>query len=243
MGQLVNRMLAPLAIVALLLSSCAGTKPLAENQSAALTGILLPAQGILQVKAPAQGTVSGLYYAVGTLVSSHETIGIVTDSSRHQTSILALADGVLSQQLVKVGASVFPGENIAGILPTNSPISGIMFAPLNIGRSIKVGMPANVHPSVKSTAKYGSIVGSVASVSTSPLSRDGYENVVGDQTSLIDSLVKHGPYVEVIVALKRDKQTPSGYKWTLGSGPVASLMPGMLLRGTVLLGGAKHTAS
>ncbi len=199
------------------------------------TGILLPSQGVLDISSSVPGIVSSLPYGVGVQVAAQESIATVTDANGKQFSVNTQVDGTIVAQFVVPGTYVGAGVPIAEIFPANSPISGIMFVSATAGKSIAVGMQADVSPSTAPSAQYGTIVGTVASVSPLPLASNALEQLVGNRPGLLSQVGKLGSVLEVLVTMERDTSTLSGYKWTSGAGPPYPITPGTLLSGQVIL--------
>ncbi len=199
------------------------------------TGILLPSQGVIDLSSTVPGVVSSLPYGIGVQVAAQESVATVTEASGQQFSVNTQIDGIIVAQFVNPGTFVSAGEPIAEIFPLNSPISGVMFVSATQGKSIAVGMSADISPSTAPSAQYGTIVGTVAQVSPLPITTNALEQLVGNRPGLVNQVDKLGSVLEVLVTLSRNTRTLSGYQWTSGSGPPYPITPGTLLSGQVIL--------
>ena len=48
-----------------------------------------------------------------------------------------------------------------------------------------------------------------------------------------------GAPLEVVISLKRNPESPSGYAWTSGNGPDFPITPGTILSGSILVANQK----
>jgi hypothetical protein len=75
----------------------------------------------------------------------------------------------------------------------------------------------------------------VRSVSTLPATADRIELLVGGNGSLSEYFMGEGPVLEVTVALDENAANPTGYNWTIGSGPDSELLTGSLAEVSVVI--------
>jgi HlyD family secretion protein len=100
------------------------------------------------------------------------------------------------------------------------------------GKKVREGMVVQVSPSTVRREEYGFLLGSVSSVATVPSTEDGMMRILRNK-QLVQDLAKAGAPIEVEVALQTDPGTPSGYRWSSGTGPAVAISPSTLTQGQV----------
>ena len=219
------------AIAAAVIWSIAGSAPTTVSG----IGIILPASGVVEATALSQGTVTSLPIVTGIQVAEGQTIALLTSPTAGTSAVTAPIAGTIAQIYVTPGTFVGPGTPIAEMLPLESPMSALMFVGAGEGKSLQVGMRADISPSTASSSQYGSITGVVTDISPLPITQRGLVGLVGQRPGLISAVDDLGEPLEVTVTLQRNPNTPSGYAWTSGTGPSFDVTPGTLLSGTVLV--------
>ncbi len=97
---------------------------------------------------------------------------------------------------------IFDAAKAQGVHSLDAPVSGGDVGAKNAALSIMIGGDKDV----------------VASVAPAAASRDRLLSLLGDNQTLVDYVLSEGPVREVTVELT-PADTPSGFKWTIGSGP------------------------
>ncbi|MGB7479065.1 MAG: hypothetical protein WA924_01940 [Burkholderiaceae bacterium] len=146
--------------------------------------------------------------------------------------LVGLAWGLVATVPVKVqghGILVADGE------PGGGAVRAIMFVPNNEGRQVRAGMRAQVMPSTIRLQKDGFILGTVVKAARSPSRREALMRRL-DNAVLADELMRSGASVEIEVELEADPSTPSGYRWSSGTGPDVGIDAGTLARASVVVG-------
>ena len=95
-------------------------------------------------------------------------------------------------------------------------------------------MTIQVAPDAVERERYGSILGTVTSVSTFPVTKEGASSLVGN-TEVAELLVAQGPAIEVVAQLTRDDSTFSGYQWSSSQGPALQITSGTTSLGRVVI--------
>ena len=197
-------------------------------------GIILPANGVVNVTALDTGTLTTLPL-VGHRVKAGEQVATLTVRGHGTIPVTAPVTGMIDQELAARGDFVQPGTPIAEMLPSGAPLSGLLFVTTGEGKALKRGMQADISPSTAPSSQYGSITGTVDFVSPLPLTNLRLAALLGDRPGLIAQISQLGSPLEVAVTLHRDLRTPSGYAWTSGTGPGFRVTPGTPLTGTVVV--------
>jgi len=100
------------------------------------------------------------------------------------------------------------------------------------GKRIRPGMPVELNPAGILKEEYGSMVGTVRSVSMAPMGLEAIGSLLRNPR-LAENLGGRGDAFLVEVAPHLDARTPSGFKWTSRLGPQAQFGVGTLLSGQV----------
>jgi multidrug efflux pump subunit AcrA (membrane-fusion protein) len=198
-------------------------------------GIVLPASGVVNVTSLTPGTVTSLPIVTGIQVAQGQTVAVLATRGLGTTVVDAPVAGTIDQIYVTPGTFVGPGTPVAEMLPLGSPMSALMFVGAGEGKTIRIGMRADISPSTAPSSQYGSVSGVVTYVSPLPLTQQKVVALLGDRPGLIATVARLGAPLEVTVTLKRNPSTPSGFAWTSGTGPDFEVTPGTLLTGSVLV--------
>ncbi|MBT4107082.1 hypothetical protein OAI08_01155 [Gammaproteobacteria bacterium] len=186
---------------------------------------------------PIQATYSGYLEAVdldpGDEVFAGQVLGFVrpTDLSANGADIeahpiLSMHDGVVLEQTIASQGFVTAGQAI-GYLQKKSESSHLIvlsYFSERDGHKIRSGMPALVSPVTSAPEQDGSLIAQVAKVSAQPASFESVAALVG-WPDLATRLLGETPRIQVVLELRSDGATPTGYQWTSGQGsarPIAS---------------------
>lgn len=141
--------------------------------------------------------------------------------------IVSPAAGTVSEITTQMNATVTAGMKLAVVESGTAARKFIVHAymPIDQGKRVSVGMPAQVSPSSVDEQIYGSIRGQVSRVSLLPVSREGLLAVLGD-TALVNTMLAAGAPIEVEIALQSDPETKGGLRWTSATTPPTPVTPG-----------------
>jgi hypothetical protein len=98
------------------------------------------------------------------------------------------------------------------------------FIPIERGQQLQKGMKAYIKPADVDPQQYGSLVGSILSVSPSVATEQELYQLLGNH-ALISYFTDNQPVVIVTIEPIEDQSTKSGYKWTSGFGPPYTITP------------------
>ncbi|MDA8297033.1 MAG: HlyD family efflux transporter periplasmic adaptor subunit [Actinomycetota bacterium] len=218
-----------LAVGAALAWAIAGQAP----TTVSAVGVLLPSAGVIEVHSTATGVVSNMAVGVGVQVAAGQEIATVIGPNGKAMDVDSAVAGTIDEQFVSQGSFVGIGTPIAELLPSDSPLSGVMFVSGAAGKVVQVGMRVDVSPSTAPASQYGTIKGIVNFVSPLPVTQQNVVSLVGERQGLVGLVSKLGTALEVDVTLERNPNTASGYEWSSGSGPDFPITPGTILSGSV----------
>lgn len=144
--------------------------------------------------------------------------------------------GKVVELMVDAGSIVSPGSYILSIEreENNQKLEAIIYVSPDQGKKIKRGMEAKVSPSTVEVEKFGFIKGRVLQVSEYPATSQGMLNTLGTK-ELVSTFAQGLPPIAVRVRLSRDKETPSGFEWTSGTGPKLEVKSGTLCNSQIIV--------
>ncbi|MBE9138845.1 NHLP bacteriocin system secretion protein [Nodosilinea sp. LEGE 07088] len=147
------------------------------------------------------------------------------DNSRQ---VVSQYPGRILELMVSPGQVLQPGSKIANlnIERPSDQLVGVTYFPVEEGKKIQPGMAMQVTPQTVKRQRFGGIIGTVESVSSFPITREGAAAEVGNP-EVIDGLTgQQGSLMQVTSELEADANTVSGYKWSSSKGPELALSPG-----------------
>ena len=141
--------------------------------------------------------------------------------------IVAPVSGRVIEIKAQPGATLEPGESVLGIEMGQESLDVLFYVPPGDGKRIYAGMPVLVSPSAVTREEFGSMTGTVESLSEFPASLAGMEAVLKNR-ELAMSFSRNGPPYTGRVALTLDPSTVSGLAWTSPRAKDLAITPGTL---------------
>jgi len=196
------------------------------------SGVILCHGGYRVVATAHGGQLVGFRAAVGDAVIEHQVVARVRQYGPGQLPeqwVFSSCTGRVVEVMAKEGDVVGPGVPLLTVEPLNEPLEAVVFIPLAEAKQIRPSMSVRLSPSTSRPEEYGYLHGTVRSVGGFAATRAGMMYVLNND-GLVDSLRAQGPPEMIVIDLRRDRSTPSGYKWSTAAGP-----PGPVLGGTLCL--------
>ncbi len=147
--------------------------------------------------------------------------------------------GRVAEVLVSAGQVVQAGAKLLTIEaggPADGGLVSISYYPVKDGKQIRPGMRIQITPDTVERERFGGIYGTVTSVSPIPVTAEGAASTLGS-SELVRNLMPDGVFIEVEARLERDRNTPSGYRWTSSRGPDTRITQGLTHSSRVTLEG------
>jgi multidrug efflux pump subunit AcrA (membrane-fusion protein) len=201
-------------------------------------GYVVPEGGYVEVGAMTQGLVDSVDATPGQHVSAGEVLVRVNldDGDGSIETLTSPVDGVVVEVVALPGRVTEPGDPMVYLQADAVPLVVKGFIPATAAATVQVGMPVEVSPAdAPRRAQYGVILGTVTTVSPSPVTPERVAYVVGGNESVVDYFLGSGPVIEVTAELKEDPSSPSGYEWSIGQGPDVEIRAGTLSEVTVVV--------
>jgi HlyD family secretion protein len=155
------------------------------------------------------------------------TIGAMQSKVSIESTVVSTVSGKVVEIKVTKGTVVTPGTPILSLEHGEKQLEGIIYVSEGDGKKVRPGMKLDVVPSSVRREEFGSMVGTVQSVSEYPASAIGIMTVLGNE-QLVQRLMRNGAPYTVYVSLKSDAASVSGFAWTSGKGPSVPIVSGTL---------------
>lgn len=156
-------------------------------------------------------------------------LAALSDKLTKTSFITSNVTGTVEEVSIDVGDLVRFGTAAVTVEPDaddqEQGLTAGLLVPLNEGKKIRPGMKAIVEVSAVRKDVYGAVEARVRSIAAVPTTPEGLRRVLRNE-DLVRKLTATGPGYLAVVALDRDAQTPSGYRWTSSRGPDATLTVG-----------------
>lgn len=165
------------------------------------------------------------------------------NNARREMQALAGTLGRNSEVLSPIAGRVLEIKTSAGsVLAVGTPVvliedegaklEAVVYIPADQGKSVKPGLQVRVAPSTVKREEFGTMIGTVASVSEFPVTPQGMTAVLHNE-QLVKLFSHDGAPYAVAVALTPDETTASGYRWAVGRGPQVHLSSGTLAQAEI----------
>lgn len=146
--------------------------------------------------------------------------------------------GIITGQRLREGDIVQAGTALYDVRPESGSedLMAVIYVSALTGDKIKQGMTIQISPGAIDSSLYGSLVGTVMSVSEYPVTSERIVYWTGNK-EFANWVVQScgGAIMEVRVALTRDEGTPSGYLWTTILGSEEKIKSGMTCTSTAIV--------
>ncbi|CAN7420500.1 NHLP bacteriocin system secretion protein [Bradyrhizobium sp. LjRoot220] len=156
------------------------------------------------------------------------TAGLLTQN----TKIVSPVDGRVLEIKVSAGAVLAVGAPVVAIESEGQKLEALIYIPAERGKNVKLGMPVRIEPSTVKREEFGTMVGTVVTISDFPMTPQGMAAVLHNE-NLVSRFSKEGAAYAATVSLEPDPETVSGYRWAVGQGPPIRLSSGTLTRAEI----------
>jgi HlyD family secretion protein len=153
---------------------------------------------------------------------------------KEDVSILSPHAGRVLELAVARGDLVNPGTAVLNLEVVSEDLMAVIFVPASTGKQVQPGMAVRLSPSTVKREEYGYMLGRVSWVAEFPSTQRGMVRLLGNE-ALVAKLMAAGPPIQVNVALRRDRATPTGYRWSSSRGPSLKISSGTLADGSIVV--------
>jgi hypothetical protein len=140
------------------------------------------------------------------------------------SQVISHNSGRVTDVFVRTGDYVRRGELLATVLKEatdDRALETLLFVSVDEAMRVRRGMDVNVYPASVSTQAFGSMMGTVLSVSEYPVTEQYMADTLGSE-ELAREFMSGGAVHEVYILLVSSEETVTGYKWTTSLGPNAN---------------------
>lgn len=218
-------------VVGLLVGLLAGSIPRKVNGG----GVLASDGGLAEVQSPVAGEVVDVLVAAGDEVVPDTPVATVRDRQGELHTVVSGQDGSVQAVRTSPGRVLSPGSPVVTVARTpTDPSRAYLFLDQQQAAGVAPGMPVEVHLAAAPSAAFGSAHGTVSAVGQQPASPEELDLLLANGT-LAKEFTADGAPVVVTVTLT-DADTPTGLRWSQGTGPDFPLQPGSLVNADIRLG-------
>jgi HlyD family secretion protein len=150
----------------------------------------------------------------------------------NSTRVVSPIEGRVIEVKIAPGSVLAVGTPVIGIETEGTTLDGLVYIPADRGKSVKPGLEVRVEPSTVKREEFGTMIGTIVSVSEFPITPQGMRAVLHND-NLVTRFSREGAPYAAVVRLQRDESTVSGYRWAVGSGPPIRLTSGTLTRAEI----------
>ena len=148
------------------------------------------------------------------------------------SEVLSPIDGRVVEIKVSTGSVLNIGTPVVLIEDEGAKLEAVIYIPAEQGKNVKAGLQVRVAPNTVKREEFGTMVGTVMSVSDFPVTPQGMAAVLHND-QLVKLFSHDGAPYAVAVSLQRDPSTTSGYRWAVGQGPEIHLTSGTLAQAEI----------
>ncbi|WP_414573705.1 NHLP bacteriocin system secretion protein [Nostoc sp. CCY 9925] len=145
-----------------------------------------------------------------------------------ESRIISKYNGHILEVSVVPGQMMNPGTRLGSIEAEqpNSKLMSLVYFANKDGKQIKPGMSVQVTPSFAKREREGGIVGTVANISSFPVTTQDITAIVGNKEIAASLAGKGEAKVQALVELEENSTSISGYKWSSSNGSDVKISSG-----------------
>lgn len=165
--------------------------------------------------------------AQDSVAEAERDIAQIRVSLDRARTVLAPESGVVTEIKATAGQFVQEGQSLFTFQSGGAALDLVLYVPPQQGKRIAAGMDAQISPATAKREEFGTIYGTVASVSDFPATLDGMRALLQND-ELARSFSQGGPPYVARITLAPDPETTSGYRWSSAKGAALALSAGTL---------------
>lgn len=148
------------------------------------------------------------------------------------SEVISPIDGRVIEIKVSEGSVFSVGTPVIQIESEGLTLAAVVYIPSERGKDVKPGMEVRVEPATVRREEFGTLVGTVRTISDFPMTPQGMLAVLHNDT-LVSRFSRDGAPYAAVVEFQRDNTSPTGYRWSAGRGPATRLTTGTLVRAEI----------
>ena len=167
-----------------------------------------------------------------TLNDARRQMDAIAGMLNQNTQVISPIEGRVLEVKVSAGSVLAVGTPVVAIESEGTELEALVYIPAERGKNVKPGMQVSIEPSTVKREEFGTMVGTIVTVSDFPITPQGMAAVLHND-SLVSRFSHDGAPYAARVSLEQDSATASGYRWAVGKGPPVRLTSGTLTRAEV----------
>jgi HlyD family secretion protein len=156
-------------------------------------------------------------------------IQLLEEKLKQNSHVVSTRQGRVIEVRATIGDVIGPGQPIVSVelMGERARLEALLYVDSRQGKLLKPGMEVQVVPSVVRKERHGVLLGRVRLVESFPSTRHGMMQVLHND-QLVDAFLAEtaGTPIAVRAELTLNPKTPSGYRWSSGTGPDITLTSG-----------------
>jgi HlyD family secretion protein len=167
-----------------------------------------------------------------TLNEARRQMDSTAEMLNQNTQVISPIEGRVLEIKISAGSVLAVGTPVVVIESEGSKLDALVYIPAESGKNVKPGMEVRVEPSTVKREEFGTLIGTVMTVSEFPITPQGMAAVLHND-NLVTRFAHDGPSYAATIRLLQDASTVSGYRWAVGQGPAIRLTSGTLVRAEI----------
>ena len=167
-----------------------------------------------------------------TLNDARRQMDAIAGMLNQNTQVISPIEGRVLEVKVSAGSVLAVGTPVIAIESEGMELEALIYIPAERGKNVKPGMQVSIEPGTVKREEFGTMVGTIVTVSDFPITPQGMAAVLHND-SLVSRFSHDGAPYAARVSLEQDPATVSGYRWAVGRGPPVRLTSGTLTRAEV----------
>ena len=153
-------------------------------------------------------------------------------SSSGTPRVISPIDGRVLEIKVSAGSVLAVGTPVIAIESEGAKLEAVVYIPAERGKNVKPGMEVRIEPSTVKREEFGTMIGTVVTVSDFPMTPQGMAAVLHNDT-LVTRFSHDGAPYAAAVQLSAMRRPPAAIAGRSGNGPPLRLTSGTLARAEI----------
>ena len=156
-------------------------------------------------------------------------IKLLEEKLQQNSQVVSTHEGRVVEVRAMTGDLIQPGTPIVSLerVGEKGGLEALLYVDSREGKILSPGMQVQIAPTIVRKERYGVMIGTVRAVESFPSTRQGMMRVLRNE-ELVKSFLAEtaGTPIAVRAEITKEPKTPSGYRWSSGSGPDLVLTSG-----------------
>jgi HlyD family secretion protein len=156
----------------------------------------------------------------------------IAGTLNQNTQVISPIEGRVLEIKVSAGSVLAVGTPVIAIESEGATLEALVYLSADNGKNVKPGMQVRVEPGTVKREEFGTMLGTVLTISDFPITPQGMAAVLHND-NLVTRFSHDGAPYAATIRLQHDPSTASGYRWAVGKGPPLRLTSGTLTRAEI----------